>query len=45
MSSGKFTKKYKNKNKYIAMQERIEFWLRKHGREKTKRIMQEQGIV
>lgn len=43
--SGKFTKKYKGINKYQAMKERINFWLNKHGKEKTIKIMFDQGII
>lgn len=45
MGSGKFTKKYEGKNKYQAMKERIDFWLKKHGKNKTIKIMLDQGII
>jgi hypothetical protein len=43
--SGKFTKKYAEKNKYNAIKEKVEFWANKHGRHRALYIMFEQGII
>ena len=43
--SGKFTKKYAEKNKYNAIKEKVEFWANKHGKHRALHIMFEQGII
>ena len=43
--SGIFTKKYKGISRYRAMTERVDHWIKKHGKKRTIEIMLEQGII